>query len=192
MLLLYRLIALLTAITIHEYSHGRVADILGDPTPRQTGRLTLNPLAHLDPIGSLMIVLVGFGWAKPVSINPNYFSHPKQDLVYVGLAGPAANFLTAYLFGLPLKLGLIANAGFLAPVLTVIVWINIALGIFNLVPIPPLDGSKVILPLISPKTQVFLERYGIFLLLLLLTVFGPIFIHGFFIPMVNFLVKLVL
>lgn len=186
--------ALLIAVTVHEYSHGKVADLLGDPTPRRSGRLSFNPLSHLDFLGSLMIFLVHIGWAKPVPINPSYFRDPNRGMMYVGLAGPLSNLVMAFLAGLPLRVGLVAPHSLLYFVFLYIIEINVALGIFNLTPIPPLDGSRVVSALLPPRARMAyysLERYGILILILLLTVFKSIF-FAIFIPIINFLMNLVL
>ena len=112
--LLLVLPAMLIAITVHEFSHGMVADALGDPTPRQSGRLSLNPLVHLDLLGSLMIIIAHFGWAKPVPVNARYFKDPKRDMLLVGVAGPVANFVTAFVFALVLRLGLLSSIGIIS------------------------------------------------------------------------------
>jgi Zn-dependent protease len=169
----------LAAITLHEAAHGYVADRLGDPTARRAGRLTLNPLAHLDAAGTLVFLLTRMiGWAKPVPINPAYFRNPRRDMLWVGLAGPAANFVLAAVsavafhllahgglagwpgrrFGLPLLL--MAQAG---------VFVNLGLGLFNLIPIPPLDGSRILAGVLPGKAAASvyrLERYGFVILLL--------------------------
>lgn len=183
LILLYRIPALLVAITVHEYAHGRVSEAFGDPTPRWSGRLSLNPIRHLDMLGSLMILLVGFGWAKPVPVNPNYYKNPRRDMALVGLAGPITNFVTAIILG---RLGFFFLTGplgssDLAPILgDFLIWIvliNIALGLFNLVPIPPLDGSKVLAYFVPDRLLPAywqLEKYGILILLLVLFVSGNI------------------
>jgi len=165
---------ILLALTVHEYAHGMVADRLGDPTARYAGRLTLNPLAHLDPIGTLMLFVVHFGWAKPVPVNPYNLRNPRRDMIWVSLAGPGANLALAFLLGLPLRLlGLdrLSTASFMDVVVVMLVYgvfINIVLAIFNLIPIPPLDGSKILAGLM-PAEQAWkfeqFERYGPMLLL---------------------------
>ena len=142
---------LLIAMVIHEYAHAQVAVWLGDFTPRLMGRLTLNPKAHVDPIGMLMLFLVHFGWAKPVMINPRNFKNPKRDDILVSLAGPAANFITAFLALLALllysRMGGDMTAGVYL-VFQMIIEYNIGFGIFNLIPLPPLDGSHVLMQLL--------------------------------------------
>ncbi|MBO8126705.1 MAG: site-2 protease family protein [Firmicutes bacterium] len=166
--------AFLLALSTHEYAHGAISYRLGDPTPAYAGRLTLNPLRHLDFLGTLAFILsvqagVGFGWAKPVPVNPRYYRDYKQGLVLVGLAGPLANFTLALFFSIILKLGL--AQGLWAEFLILNILINISLGVFNLVPVPPLDGSKVLyglLPYRYTYNWYRFEQYGPFILLLLL------------------------
>ncbi len=142
--ILYFIIALLIAITIHEFAHAWSADQLGDPTPRAAGRLTLNPLKHLDLLGTIMLFLVHFGWGKPVPINPRYFKKPLQYSALTALAGPAANFLTALAITIFLKYTWIFLPDFIYTILMIIFEINLVLGAFNLLPLPPLDGSKIL------------------------------------------------
>ncbi len=145
---LYRIPAILIALTIHELAHGWVALKLGDTTARDAGRLTLNPLSHLDLFGTLMLLFGPFGWAKPVPVNGYNLKNPKRDLLYISLAGPVSNIVLAILFGVLTHLtasfapGLF-NIPFVAFFLQLSVLINIGLAFFNLLPIPPLDGSKV-------------------------------------------------
>jgi Zn-dependent protease len=168
--------ALLLAVTVHEVSHGFVADRLGDPTARRQGRLTLNPLPHIDPLGALAFVLVGFGWAKPVPVNANNLKRPMRDMAVVAAAGPLSNFALAFVALLALRLiGPHMETPFLAdPVLGVLQYIylfNLGLGIFNLIPLPPLDGGHF-LPYFLPRGSWTLlrrlEQYGPLILLLLL------------------------
>jgi Zn-dependent protease len=178
---------LLFALTVHEWSHGYTALRLGDPTARLLGRLTLNPLAHLDPIGSLLMLLPPhFGWAKPVPVDPRYLRHPRRDLMWIALAGPFSNLVLAVVFGALLqglaRSGMLAAhprldaAGAPAVMLQLGVQINLVLMAFNLIPIFPLDGSRVLSGLLSPALA---ERYramepvGPFLLLALVLV-GPL------------------
>ena len=188
MMLLLTLPAVLWAISFHEFCHGYAAKLVGDPTAERSGRLSLNPLDHFDLVGTLMLLLVGFGWAKPVPINTRYFRHPRRDLVIVSLAGVAGNILTAVVCVLFLRfLGdpwyrLAGRAGI--TVLVQMIAINMGLAAFNLIPIPPLDGSRVLeafLPFRYLQHYYWLERYGMIILLLLLmtgivdVLFNPIF-----------------
>jgi len=155
------------AVTIHEVSHGYIAWKLGDPTAHYTGRLTLNPIAHIDPIGALMLILVGFGWAKPVPVNPGYFKNPRRGMMWVALAGPVSNILFAVVFALVLKAVFAFSSEYTAalfPLLRFGIVINVVLAAFNMVPIPPLDGSRVLanfLPYNAGRRFDELERYGL-------------------------------
>ncbi|MBT8330471.1 MAG: site-2 protease family protein [Desulfofustis sp.] len=173
---------LLLALTLHEYAHGYVAYRLGDPTARDAGRLTLNPLSHLDPIGTIAFFFIKFGWAKPVPVNPYYFKNPRKDMLWVALAGPITNLLLAVASAVLLK-GLIGTASVIpyTPMLEAIlvplynmliasVWINLVLCIFNFLPIPPLDGGRILtglLPEDMARTYASFERYGFIVILLL-------------------------
>ena len=168
---------LLFALTVHEYAHGRVAYALGDPTPKRAGRLTFNPIAHLDPIGTVMIFLFHIGWAKPVPVNPYFFRNPRRDIVLVSAAGPLANLITALAAGTILKV-LTFTGQFRTLLWMMILYtmdINVILMVFNLIPIPPLDGSKVLFGLLktSQATMAAMERIGP-LILLMVIVLGSI------------------
>ncbi len=139
--------SILLGLTLHEFAHGFVATVLGDPTPRQQGRLTLNPLAHLDLFGTIMLFVVHFGWAKPVLVNPGYFRNPKRDMLLVALAGPFTNLVLAAIFGVLIRFinpQLIHSQSMLFMFLYLGMLINISLAVFNMLPIPPLDGSRLI------------------------------------------------
>ncbi len=170
------LVAVVVAITVHEFSHAAVATLEGDRTPRFQGRLTLNPVAHLDPLGSIMLVVAGFGWGKPVQFNPQQLRSRRAGAALVGLAGPASNFLLALLSALILRVSYptidsALSGGFTFVLLTTFVSLNVVLGVFNLLPLPPLDGSRLLSIVLPPEKQgivYFLDQYGIFILLALL------------------------
>lgn len=171
--LIARLIVLATAFTIHEFAHAWTADRLGDNTPRLNGRLTLNPLAHLDPLGSLMLVFAGFGWAKPVPINPYALQrNSSAGVMWVSLAGPFSNLLLALTAAIPLRLGLVSlyGGGFASQLLVEFVYINLLLMLFNLIPIAPLDGEKIADYFFPPQMQRVwdtIRPYGPLILMLL-------------------------
>ncbi|OIO88409.1 MAG: hypothetical protein AUK32_01580 [Candidatus Aquicultor secundus] len=165
---LLRIPALLIAVTVHEFMHGQVAYMFGDTTAKEKGRLSLNPIKHLDPLGTISLIVIGFGWAKPVPVNPYRFKNPARDMVFVGIAGPAANFIAAFLLA---RLFYFPMPDVLKLLLEVTVQINVMLGIFNLLPIPPLDGSKIIpyfLPRQWQQSWYHFEQYGMLVLILLL------------------------
>ncbi len=152
---------LLFALVFHEFSHAWVANKLGDPTARYSGRLTLNPLAHLDPFGTLMILFVGFGWAKPVPVDTRYLSNPRVDMMKIAFAGPAANLLLAFIGGTIIRTGLVGGA--IATMVYLFTQINIMLAVFNMIPIPPLDGSQIFSGIMMRKTPQLvykLQTYG--------------------------------
>lgn len=189
--LLY-LIILLYSIIFHELAHGIVAEKLGDYTPRIAGRLTLNPISHLDPIGSILLPIfsvyflgIGFGWAKPVPINPLNFSNPQKDMAKVAIAGPLVNIILAFLFLIFYKI--YASFGLYNNLLLFGIKLNLTLALFNLLPIPPLDGSRVFLKNLDPQTMFILESYGFILIFLFIYLLGPQFFR-----LINFLVNLLI
>ena len=170
------LAVIVLAITLHEFAHAWTADRLGDPTPRYQGRLSLNPLAHLDPVGGLMLLLFGFGWARPVPINPWYFKDGRRGMLLVALAGPLANVTLAWLANLLLNMLVAAPGGGsafavlaspLGRLLRLSVTLNLWLAAFNLIPIPPLDGSRILAGLVSQSQAAALAR---------LEAYGPLFL----------------
>lgn len=163
--LLIRAVVILLAISMHEMAHGFVAYKLGDPTAKSMGRLSLNPLKHLDPVGALCMLLFGFGWAKPVMINPYYFKNQKRDTALTALGGPMMNFLLAFLGIVIFKILIVTNVPvnaftrFVASFLNAFISLNVGLGSFNLIPIPPLDGSKIFLSLLPNRLYADIMRY---------------------------------
>ena len=153
---------LVFALVFHEFSHAWVANKLGDPTARYSGRLTLNPLAHLDPFGSLMILFVGFGWAKPVPVDSRYLANPRVDMMKIAFAGPAANLLLAFVGGTIIRTGLV-DGSITLMILLRFTQINIMLAVFNMIPIPPLDGSQIFSSIMIrryPELVYKLQMYG--------------------------------
>ncbi len=195
--LVARLIVLFTAITVHEYAHGYVAYKLGDPTAKYAGRLSLNPLSHLDPVGALCMVFFRFGWAKPVPVNPMYFKDRKRDNALVALAGPVSNVILAfastiltaiyYVFVLEIYNNFFTN--FIFTVLIQLAVINISFAIFNLLPFPPLDGSKILGAFLSYENYnklLMYERFGFPLLMILsFTGFLGRLLNLFIVPLLN-------
>lgn len=202
------LFVLLLAVIIHEVAHGYMADRLGDPTARVLGRLTLNPIPHIDPVGSIIVPLVMlisgtgfiFGWAKPVPFDPFNLRNPRRDAALISLAGPLANLLLAIISSLVLHIlisfNLIWFGLIFGSLLQRIIVINVVLAIFNLVPIHPLDGFKIvggILPKEYARQWYELEPYGmIFLLLMIFPVFGTAPVHQLISPIINLLLTLLL
>jgi Zn-dependent protease len=157
-----RVPVLLFAITIHEYAHGRAALWLGDPTAKQLGRLTLNPLPHIDPFGAICLFLFNFGWAKPVPMNPRFFKDVRKGIILTSLAGPFANLSAALLTGLLIRFFFLPLDLYRMLLLYMLI-MNIGLGLFNLLPIPPLDGSHVmenLLPFRAAQRYREIGRYG--------------------------------
>jgi len=192
--------ALLVAITVHECAHAWTADRLGDPTARLAGRITLNPLAHLDPIGTLMILFFRFGWGKPVPFDPFNLRNPRRDAALISFAGPAANLILAIALASIIRLAyLIAGPGaYLAEqILTPFIFLAVALGIFNLIPIHPLDGGKILIGLlpqrIAYKWDAFLQRFGFFIILILIIpIFGFSPLFAIILPIINGILALLL
>ena len=181
------LIAVIIGLTLHEFSHAAVATLQGDQTARSQGRLTLNPVVHLDPLGSIALLIAGLGWARPTPVTPSRLRLRRLGMVLVALAGPAANFAIALISVIALRLayptaGTAFDVDFSVRLLYTLVAVNVILGVFNLLPIPPLDGSTLLTVLLPPSRQgivQFLNQYGVFLLLGLLilapNLLNPIF-----------------
>ena len=186
---------LIFSLCFHEFSHAYIAHRLGDHTAARNGRLTLNPLAHLDPIGSLMILFVGFGWAKPVPVNPVNFTNPRSGMIKVAFAGPASNLILAFLGGIIIRFINITGimiGGVLVQIIYYFMFINIALAVFNMLPVAPLDGSQIFGNLISknnPDLAWKLQVYGPKILfgLILIGIFTPFSLLGtIMMPFVKF------
>jgi Zn-dependent protease len=189
--LLSWLIAVTVAITVHEFAHAKSAELAGDGTPRRFGRVTLNPVAHYDLIGSTMFLLFGFGWAKPVPINPLAFRHPRRDTVLVSLWGPLSNFITAVIAAVPLRLGVLQLDQPYGRLVMIIVFANLMLGVFNLIPVGPLDGAHVLEGLLSARANqrlaaFYAQNQRWLLLLVLAIVFIPAVGNVIFGPILRF------
>ena len=189
--------ALLIGITFHEFSHGFVANLLGDPTARLQGRLTLNPLKHLDPLGTIMIIYsglagIGFGWGKPTPVNPYNVRWGNRGLFLVAIAGPTSNFLIALILSLLIKSNIFFENAFMTQFLIAAMMLNIGLMIFNLLPFPPLDGSAII-GVLFPRTwknyEKEFQKYGAILLLILLF-FGRGVLSAILTPFFEFFLNL--
>lgn len=172
-------VPLLYSIIIHELAHGWVADKMGDSTARWLGRLSFDPRKHLDPIGTAMLFIFGFGWAKPVPVNFNNLRDERKGMIFVSAAGITANFLTAFLSLLLFQIMNPAPFGILATILLQLARVNVMLAAFNLIPIPPLDGSKILMGFLPPQSQYTLARlepYGFFIIiaLLMLNILDPV------------------
>lgn len=186
--------ALVVTVCVHEFMHAKVADMLGDPTPELAGRVTLDPRAHLDPLGSLLFLLVGFGWGKPVPFDPFNLKNPRKDAAIISVVGPLSNFIMAIVGAVVLRLLPILELSFLTSIgLTFFEWfvrLNITLGIFNLLPFAPLDGFKFVGGLLSErqaKEWYGLERYGMLFLLFFIFPFvgGRSMLELFVLPVVG-------
>ncbi len=182
----------LLALTFHELAHGYVAWNLGDPTAKNAGRLTMNPLKHLDPWGVIAFIIMKIGWAKPVPVNPNYFKNPQKGMLLVALAGPGANVLLAIASAILAKLLVvmpIIPMFILKPLVGMLVasvWINIMLAVFNCLPIPPLDGSKVLMGILPPQTARSYAKLEPFGFILLLALFYTGIISKVIMPIISF------
>ena len=192
--LLLFLPALLIALTIHEFAHAWMADRLGDPTPQLQGRLSLNPLKHLDPVGTLMLLFFRFGWGKPVEFDPYNLRHPRRDAAVISLAGPAINLILATVLSLVLKF---SPSPLFSIFLYPVILININLAIFNLLPVPPLDGAKILYGILprewADEYNDFMGRYGtILLILLIIPIGGSSLAINLILPVINLITQFLL
>lgn len=163
----YIIISIIIGFTLHEFAHAYVAYKFGDPTAQKLGRLTLNPIAHIDLLGAIFILLAGFGWAKPVPVNRHYFKRPKLAGILVSLAGPVSNLILAFIgfigFAILLKLGVPMGTSFdLYPFFQIFIQMNLLLFAFNLIPLPPLDGYRIIEDLVTSRVRAKLAQYEVY------------------------------
>jgi Zn-dependent protease len=194
------IIALLVAITVHEFAHAWSAERLGDPTAKLAGRVTLNPIAHLDPIGTLMLIIARIGWGKPVPVDPFNFRHPRRDMAITSFAGPAADLILAGILSIILKVAYFAlgpGASLLQIILQPIIILAVILAIFNLIPVHPLDGSSVLIGLLPQNLaedyERFSRQYGVLILIFLIfPFFGAPLISQIIFPIVNLILSLLL
>jgi Zn-dependent protease len=188
--------SLIVAITVHEFAHAWTANRLGDPTPKLQGRLTLNPLSHLDPLGTLMLLIVGFGWGKPVQFDPYNLQNPRKEAALISIAGPVSNVIIAIIAS--------ALVWFLGPFSIISAFIipfirlNILLAVFNLIPVHPLDGGKILVGILPQQTahevESFLNQFGMIILLLIILPFfgGTPLVYRIVSPITNFIYNILL
>ena len=198
MIFLVWILAVIFGITIHEFSHVLSAYWQGDNTGQSMGRLTLNPIKHLDLVGTIMIMFIGFGWGKPAPFNPYNLKYKKWGPALVSIAGPASNIISVIVFGLLLKLVFafsdLGADNLLIAFLFALVQMNLILALFNLLPIPPLDGSKILFTIIPVKHSnaiMFMERYGMWILLAVL-IFGSSYLFAFYSMVYNWIVDVLI
>lgn len=185
-------IGLIIAVTVHEFAHAITADHLGDPTPRSQSRVSLNPFKHLDPLGSLMLLLIGFGWGKPVPFDPYNLKNPRRDAAIISLAGPASNIVLAIIISTIFKLFIPYS---LFPIIYPLIYINIILAIFNLVPIHPLDGQKILTGILPHRLSLeydqVMHRYGtIILIFMIIPIFGSSPVSILISPVIQFITNI--
>jgi len=181
-------VAIMVSLTVHEFMHAWTANYLGDDTAKLSGRLTLNPIPHLDPIGSIALLLFGFGWAKPVPINPNRFKNPRMGNALTSIAGPMANLIMAIVFSVIYRF-IPGQKEMFTFFVYFMIFLNVRLMIFNLLPFPPLDGSHLLsLVIRDPKKMMIFESAGVFLLIPVILFAGPFIIT----PLSDFFMKLLI
>ena len=185
----YNLPGLFIAIILHELAHGYMAYILGDNTAKNAGRLSLNPIKHIDPVGFVCMLVFRFGWAKPVPINPLNFRNRKRDTILVSLAGPLTNFIIAILVSFVILFARITSP-ILQKIFVITLWYNIMLGVFNLLPFPPLDGSKILASLLPRKQEYYFYRYEKYLYIILVILIGTNTIDKILGPIISYALDL--
>ncbi|NLY85899.1 MAG: site-2 protease family protein [Tissierellia bacterium] len=185
----YNLPGLFIAIIFHELAHGYMAYILGDNTAKNAGRLSLNPIKHIDPVGFVCMLVFRFGWAKPVPINPLNFRNRKRDTILVSLAGPLTNFIIAILVSFVILFARITSP-ILQKIFVITLWYNIMLGVFNLLPFPPLDGSKILASLLPRKQEYYFYRYEKYLYIILVILIGTNTIDKILGPIISYALDL--
>lgn len=189
-------VGLVLAIAIHEYSHAKAADTLGDPTPRSQGRLTIDPRSHLDPLGTIALLFLGFGWGRPVQFDPYNLRNPRRDSALIAIAGPISNLTFALILSLIMKF--VPGIGIMSAVFSILIIMNISLAIFNLVPVFPLDGEKILGGILPPSLYreyaTIMSQYGtIILVLMLLPIAGGVSpISALISPVISFVAQLLL
>lgn len=189
--LLYSLPGLFVALIFHEMAHGLAAYALGDDTAKNAGRLTLNPIKHIDPVGFVSMLVFKFGWAKPVPINPFNFKNRKRGTLLVSLAGPAANFILAIIIVLIFKLNIVRNY-LVFEMLIITLHYNIILGIFNLLPFPPLDGSKIVASMLPDKVEYYFYKYERYFYLILIALIFTNMIDKILSPIITIVMNLLM
>ena len=184
--------SLIIAITCHEFAHAFAVYKLGDNTAKNNGRLTLNPLKHIDPIGALFMFVFRFGWAKGVPINPMNFGHRKRDTIIVSLAGVTTNFVIAIVAALLMRTSFVYRFNWLPYLLIWSIWYNVMLGVFNLVPLPPLDGSKVVASLMPSKIEYYFYKYERYFYIVLVILIMTDVIDYVMAPAIEFIINILL
>ena len=198
--LLYSLPGIILAFTVHEFSHGLAAYVMGDNTAKQYGRLTLNPIAHIDPIGFLCLILTQrFGWAKPVPVNDMNFRNRRRGMLLVSLAGPVSNFITAFVLALLYAMFYDRMSNAVMSMFGIAYMINLSIGVFNLIPIPPLDGSNILDAFLTNKQRFFMRRYAVYSNIIMLFLIFSGFVGRILTPFIeglnmfiNFAVRLII